>query len=342
MRKFIVILFAVALTFTTVAALSFSATRAGTDNDAAAIISVSDSTTDPASATPEDQAQSGKKRGGLGSFFGAPFNALGKLFRRGNRPGKPRRMTERDAKRFEGVGVMRVTDSRSPVAPASARSTASDALTQGGAAEALAAGRELLQNEFLNEAVAKLSLAASIDPKLAEAHSLLGIAYDRKGLRELARKSYERALRIAPDDAQTLNNLGYSFYLNGDYRRALERLKRSARLAPTDERILNNLALTQCRLGKYDEALENFTRAGGEFLARMNVASMLERAGRAPEAIPHYEAAHRLRPDAPVALRRLTALYLQIGQPDKARSLRPASATSAERATTTATTAGGN
>ncbi len=52
-------------------------------------------------------------------------------------------------------------------------------------------GRALLEEGRLNEAIAELSRAASLDPKLSQAHSLLAVAYDRKGL-------HDRAERLLP------------------------------------------------------------------------------------------------------------------------------------------------
>jgi Flp pilus assembly protein TadD len=254
-----------------------------------------------------------KKKGNrFARFFKAPFKAVGKLL--GGGDDKIARMSEKDAQRFESVGVVKVEDRRGGGESVPA--------AQGSAQDSLARGRAALEAGQLNEAIAELSRAASLEPKLAQAHSLLAVAYDRKGLHERARESYERAIDLNERDAQALNNLGYSLYLNGNYRAAVDRLKRASRLAPSDTRILNNLALAQCRLGKYDDALKNFTRAGGEFNARMNVAALLERAGRDEDAIRHYEQARRLQPEATGVLRRLADLYARTGQSAQAEDAR--------------------
>ncbi|MBD0371389.1 MAG: tetratricopeptide repeat protein [Pyrinomonadaceae bacterium] len=268
----------------------------------------------------ENGAEAGKVKDKKGnpvvSALKAPFKAIGKLFGRGKSDDRVQRLTEKDLEKFEAAGVSRVEDSRadkSEKKEKSAISTARDHLTE---------GRALLSAGRINEAIAELSVAASLDPSLSEAHNLLGVAFDRKGMSERARESYERAVRAQPEDAQTLNNLGYSFYLNGNYRAAVDRLKRAARLAPTDERILNNLALAQCRLGKYKDALKSFTRAGGEFMGRINTATMLERAGRDAEAIEQYEAALRVQSNSTVALRRLAELYERYGRTNEAQAAR--------------------
>jgi Tfp pilus assembly protein PilF len=131
----------------------------------------------------------------------------------------------------------------------------------------------------------------------AEAYNLLGIAYQSKGLTQVARSSFEKALKIAKKDPQTLNNLGYLLYVMSDFPGALDYLKKAARLAPNDSRILNNLAMTQSQLGKFDDAAKNFVRAGGEIDGRLNTARRLEIAGRTEEALKNYEAA-RLRAEA--------------------------------------------
>ncbi|HXM35121.1 MAG TPA: tetratricopeptide repeat protein, partial [Pyrinomonadaceae bacterium] len=184
----------------------------------------------------------------------------------------------------------------------------------GSARDHLAAGRAFLKNEQLNEAIGELSTAVSLDPKLAEAHSLLAVAFDKKGLHDRAKESYEKAVKAEPEDAQALNNLGFSLYQNGNYRAAVDRLKRAVKLAPKDDRILNNLALALCRLGKFEDAYKNFARAGGEVTGRINTATMLERLGRDDEAIKYYEAARRIDPNNAIAAHRLTDLYQRTGR----------------------------
>jgi Flp pilus assembly protein TadD len=261
-------------------------------------------------------SQTGKNRGSkkgnrVVGLIKAPFRAIGRLFGKGKDEGKMQRLTEKDVAKFESTGMTRVDDSRS---------TNHAPRTSASASEHLAAGRALLSTGRLNDAIAELSLAASLDPGLSEAHSLLGLAFDRKGLPERASESYKQAIRVAPEDAQTLNNLGFSLYQNGKYRAAVDRLKRAARLAPTDQRILNNLALAQCRLGKTDDCYKSFKRAGGELTGRLNTATLLERMGRDSDAIPYYEAALRLQPHSSVALRRLADLYQRVGKSDEAQA----------------------
>ena len=253
------------------------------------------------------------KKGGnkVVKILAAPFKAFGRLFSHKD-DNKLQRMTEKDAEKFESVGVARVNDSRTPEPKKLALANS--------AKEHLGNGRSYLLNGQLSEAIAELSTAASLDPKLTEAHNLLGVAYDKKGLSDRAKDSYERAVKVEPEDAQTLNNLGFSLYQNGNYRAAVDRLKRAVKLAPTDERILNNLGLALCRLGKFEDAYKHFARAAGPLMGNINTARMLERFGRDDDAIKYYEDARRIDPSSTFALRRLADLYKRTGRAEQSQS----------------------
>lgn len=302
-RRLIAILIAFLVTVAASAMWSASTNERDGDTDANAIEDTGSNA---------GNADTPKKSGGnkVVKIFAAPFKAFGRLFKRGD-DNKLQRMTEKDAEKFESVGVSRVEDNRTvqPKKLALANS----------AKEHLANGRTYLLNGQLNEAITELSTAASLDPKLTEAHNLLGVAYDKKGLGDRAKDSYERAVKVE-EDAQTLNNLGFSLYQNGNYRAAVDRLKRAVKLAPTDDRILNNLGLALCRLGKFEEAYKHFARAAGPYTGNLNTARMLERFGRDEDAIRYYEDARRIEPNSTVALRRLADLYKRTGRPEQARA----------------------
>jgi Flp pilus assembly protein TadD len=214
----------------------------------------------------------------------APFKAIGRLFGRGGKKddNKFHRLSEKDVKKFETAKLTRVNDATmvATVPPASGNPSS---------AEQLERGRTLLNAGSLEEAITDLQQLVAADPKIAEAHNLLGVAYQMKGLPDLARRSFESALKVDKNNAQILNNLGYLFYVNGEFKPALERLKKAARLAPEDNRILNNLALAQTQLGQFDDAYKNFLKAGGEVQGRLNMANRLELAGRTEDARKYFE-----------------------------------------------------
>ncbi|HLM23640.1 MAG TPA: tetratricopeptide repeat protein [Pyrinomonadaceae bacterium] len=307
-RRIIAVVIAFVLTIAATAMWSASTIEREGDPDA---IVLEDSGSDAGNS---DQV---KKKGGnkVVKVLAAPFKAFGRLFGRGDDTNKVHRMTEKDAERFATTGVTRIEDARNPAIKRDSSSSS--------ARDHLEAGRQYLLEERYNEAVSELSLATSLDPKLTEAHNLLGVAYDKKGFGDRAKESFERAVKME-EDADTLNNLGFSFYQNGNYRAAVDRLKRAAKLAPNDERILNNLGLALCRLGKIDEAYKSFARATGPLTGNLNTAKMLERFGREDDAIRYYEAARQIDPNNSFALRRLADLYQRTGRATESDAARAA------------------
>jgi Flp pilus assembly protein TadD len=301
-RKILAVLIAFIITVAASAMWSASTTERDGDPDANAI-------EDSGSAAGTTTEKKGSNK--VVRIFSAPFRAIGKLFGHKNND-RPQRMTEKDAEKFASVGVERLNDSRTP-----------EPVRQGvanSAREHLANGRAYLMNGQLNEAISELSTATSLDPRLTEAHNLLGVAYDKKGLADHAKDSYERAVKVEPEDAQALNNLGFSLYQSGNYRAAVDKLKRAAKLAPTDDRILNNLGLALCRLGKLADAYKYFARAAGPYTGNLNTARMLERFGREEDAIKYYEAARSIEPYSTLALNRLAILYKATGRTQQAQT----------------------
>jgi Flp pilus assembly protein TadD len=280
------------------------------------------------------QVQEGRGNGFLGALK-APFKAIGKLFGRGKKNKvKLERISEKDAKQFEGVPGVQTTNT-TLVAQVSSNGNAADSsgmATTGeqtladaletAAMEHLEKGRALLNTHDLNGAIGELSLAASANPKLSEASSLLGVAYWRKGLRNLAQTLLETAVRIDKTDPQNLNNLGYLLYENGDYENATKYFKRAIKLAPGDPLIWNNLGLAQSEREHFDDAYESFARAQGEYEGHLNVAARLEHNGSSKKAIKHLEKALALKPNSPDVLARLADLYDSTGNEKRAQDAR--------------------
>ncbi|MGH9875896.1 MAG: tetratricopeptide repeat protein, partial [Pyrinomonadaceae bacterium] len=250
---------------------------------------------------------------GRGNSFlralGAPFRAIGRLFGRGKKnDNKLQRISEKDAKKFESVPaqqrnattVAQTDPAANPAAGGLATPTVNPAVIptvtpagdqaniqtanrttslQSLAVEHLEKGRDLLNKGNMNEAIEELSKAASLDRTLAEARTLLGVAYEGKGLHDAAMKSFEAAVEAENNNPQLLNNLGYALYTNGDYEDATKYLKRAVKLSPDNARIWNNLGLAQLEREKFDDAFKSFTHAVGEYKSRLNIAARLQRIG---------------------------------------------------------------
>jgi len=272
-----------------------------------------------ASATEYDSNQ---KPGG-NSFvraLKAPFKAIGRLFSGGKRKeNRLQRLSEKDIRNFESTPA----DPIKATAPVKARTE----VKLSGSLETrrpdhLVQGRELLNSGNLNEAITELSAAASINPNSAEAYNLLGLAYEQKGLRDRALRSFEIAVRMNDDQPEYLNNLGYLLCKNGEYESATKYLKRAAKLAPDNPRIWNNLGLAQAERRHFNDAYKSFARALGEFKGHLNIATRLESLGETKDAIKHMEKARQLRPNSTEVLANLANLYDMVGRAEDAGATR--------------------
>ncbi|HEX6717292.1 MAG TPA: tetratricopeptide repeat protein [Pyrinomonadaceae bacterium] len=255
----------------------------------------------------------------------APIKVVGRLFGLGKKDDdKLQRLSRKDVKKFESVGTTKVVDARTtgfetPAAaaqPAENASTVDPALAA--AQEKLELGRILLKTGNVNDAIAMLSTAVSIEPKLHAAYNLLGVAYETKGIRDRAFESFREALKADKKNAEYLNNLGYLHFKNGDYEEAAKYLKRAVKIAPQGQRYWNNLGLVQAQRANFDDAYDCFVRAVGEYEGHMSVANRSQAMGYDKTAIKHLEQARALRPATAEILLRLAVLYKRTGNTEMA------------------------
>ena len=253
----------------------------------------------------------------------APFKAIGRLFGAGKKDDdKLQRLSRKDVKKFESVAATRVVDARTTgfETPAASTTEKVDPATAALApAQAnLERGRALLNSGNATDAIAVLSTAVSTDPTPHEAHNLLGVAYEMKGLRDRAFESFEKALKADNNNGEYLNNLGFLYFKNGDTDKAVKYLKRAVKVAPQTQRYWNNLGLVQAQRAKFDEAYDCFVRAVGEYQGHINVANRSQTMGYDKIAIKHLEEARVLRPATAEVLLRLAVLYKRNGNDELA------------------------
>jgi type IV pilus assembly protein PilF len=74
------------------------------------------------------------------------------------------------------------------------------------AKEQVAFGISVAQRGLWREAIYRWEKAVEIDPTYAAAHNDLAIAYEHEGQLDKARKSYEKALNLEPNNIQIRQN----------------------------------------------------------------------------------------------------------------------------------------
>lgn len=81
-----------------------------------------------------------------------------------------------------------------------------------------------------------------------------GAIHDQLGNFKEARRLYQTALKIVPEEPSVLSNLGLSYILSKDLKQAESTLRRASANPRAEKRVRQNLALSLALQGKFDEA----------------------------------------------------------------------------------------
>ncbi|MDQ8727006.1 tetratricopeptide repeat protein [Bradyrhizobium sp. LHD-71] len=158
-------------------------------------------------------------------------------------------------------------------------------------------GRALVDNGSYQQGFDTLSRAHTPDNPDWHILSIQGTALDRLGRHEDARRYYENALKIQPNEPSVLSNLGMSYVLSKELPKAEDALRRAHAGAPSDARIRQNLALAIGLQGRFPEAESIITAGLPPDEAAESVKylkQMLQGDGRKP-AIARAETQHASR-----------------------------------------------
>jgi Flp pilus assembly protein TadD len=115
-------------------------------------------------------------------------------------------------------------------------------------------GRALADAGDFEQALDMLGRAHSPDQPDWRILSAQGAVLDQMGRFDEARRYYETALRIVPEEASVLSNLGLSYALSKQLPKAEAMLRRASTKAASDKRIRQNLALVVGLQGRFKEA----------------------------------------------------------------------------------------
>jgi type IV pilus assembly protein PilF len=123
--------------------------------------------------------------------------------------------------------------------------------------------RGYLEKQDWNRAIEPLKRAVEVDPKSAEAYTLMGVMYQGQREPERAEEAYRRALRNDPRYAMALNNYGTFLYGRGRFEDALPLFRK---LADDPEyraraQAYQSLGLTELKVGNRERARVAFERA---------------------------------------------------------------------------------
>ncbi len=131
-----------------------------------------------------------------------------------------------------------------------------------------------------NYALDELRQALAVDPSYPSAYGMLGLVYMDLNDRPRAEESFQRALRLAPNDSDINNNFGWYLCQTGRHRESIDYFLRALRnpLYATPSRPLHNAGVCSLRAGDARAAEDYFQRAfqvdPGNPVAMFNLAEL--------------------------------------------------------------------
>jgi len=165
----------------------------------------------------------------------------------------------------------------------------------------LEAGRVLLAQNKLDEAMAEMHEALRFQPDSAETHRALSAALFQKGDLDGAIAEYRQAIRLGPDDAGAHINLGLALYMKDDLDGATAEYREAVRLDPNDPANHFMLGYALTRRSDLDGAIAEFreaVRLRPDYAAAHDaLGSALERKNDLHSALDQYRIAHNLKPN---------------------------------------------
>ncbi len=117
--------------------------------------------------------------------------------------------------------------------------------------------------ENYKEALDAAQRAVQIDANLMEAHRALGYVWERTATYDLAKQSYEAALRINPNLAILHISMGGMLLNEGDTNGAISSYLQASQLAPTTVEPLRLIAQAYARVGDFGKASQYAETAVG-------------------------------------------------------------------------------
>jgi tetratricopeptide (TPR) repeat protein len=89
----------------------------------------------------------------------------------------------------------------------------------------------------------------------------IGIAYHQMLQLDLARRNYEKSIKLNPQYPEAINNLGTVYYAHKNYRKAISCYKKALKISPNSASVYSNLGTAYFGRKKYKQAAEAYQTA---------------------------------------------------------------------------------
>jgi tetratricopeptide (TPR) repeat protein len=178
-----------------------------------------------------------------------------------------------------------------------------------------------VRDQLRDDARRSYQYALSLDSNCLPAHRGLARLYGAMQDYPRAVAAYNKALQIAPRDAQLWFELGMCHNRARDLDRTGEALSRAVELEPENRTYVNALAVALARAGRFDESLRCFARANNEAMAHYYLGCTLRRLDQPQLAYRHLQIAVGMNPQLEAAR---VALAEMAGAPAAGAAVQPA------------------
>jgi len=184
-------------------------------------------------------------------------------------------------------------------------------------------GNVLMDMGRLDEAIEHYrTITLKLNPNSPEAHTNLGLAYMKKGMKKEAIEEYQKAVAIAPADFEARRNLVLAYEEAGLLDKEIEQYRILLEYTPKSAETHSRLGKALAQKGLREEAISHLRQAVAlepDYIdAHYNLGSLYANSGKTEEALEHFEAAVRLAPGEAFYRNILGITYGQKGLFDEA------------------------
>ncbi len=164
----------------------------------------------------------------------------------------------------------------------------------------------------------------SEDIKKAEAYNKLGVSYLNNDQLNEAFIKFQEAIKLNPENKETLNYLGYISVKFNKYEEAISYYKRAISIDPNYSEAINNLGVAYAEIENWDEAIKYFKAALSNLLYRtperayLNMGYAYYMKGDYQSAENALKEALMRNPVFPLAMYTLGLVYIELGNDEAA------------------------
>jgi len=152
--------------------------------------------------------------------------------------------------------------------------------------------------------------ALKIDPNNLDALTCLAYLYTGMNDHEHAIATYARAVKAQPKNAAIYHAYGMCHAQAKEWEQAIDNLRQAVALEPEQRLYAHSLGFCLARAGKYDESYAAFAKVDGPATAHYNVARMLHHVEQDDKAREHLQLALKAKADFAPARQMLNTLEM--------------------------------